>query len=155
MLAERGRLDEARHELDLAAGEGFATLPKDVNWLSTLAEAAEVAAIVGSNPHAETLYALLAPYAQLNVVEGRAIYCYGTVAYYLGLLAASLGRLPAAVEHLESARACHERMDAGPLLYRTLQRQAQTLLRSDRDDDRRRAGEIAHEALMVARAIGM
>jgi hypothetical protein len=42
-----------------------------------MAEASEVAAIIGSAEHADALYELLLPSVELTVLEGRASYCYG------------------------------------------------------------------------------
>ena len=46
-------------------------------------------------------------------------------------------------------------MRAGPLLCRTLYRHAEAMRQSDRDEDRRRAEELAHDAVAVARRVGM
>ena len=47
-----------------------------------------------------------------TVVSGAAITFKGAVAYYLGLLAALLGRTAAAASHLEQSIAIHDRLGA-------------------------------------------
>lgn len=155
ILAERGVLDEAQAELDHIAAEGFRALPKDVNWLSTLAEVAEICALLGDGARASEAYELLLPYAALNILEGRAIYCYGSAAHYLGLLAATASRWHAAAQHYGAAIEFHRAARARPLLCRSLCGYAEALSHRGDPGDEERARQIAADALATASDVGM
>jgi hypothetical protein len=100
ILAGRGEHDRARSELEIAVTGGPAF---DANWLSTQAECAEAAVLLGDPTHAEVLYARLAPYSGRPVTAGRAVTSYGAVDRHLGGLAELLGRPDDAVRHLRAA----------------------------------------------------
>lgn len=155
ILAERGVLDEAQVELDRIAAAGFRDVPKDVNWLSTLAEVAEICALLGDGARATDAYELLLPYAPLNILEGRAIYCYGSAAHYLGLLAATASRWDAAARHYEAAIEFHRGLRARPLLCRSLCGYAEALSQKGGPGDQEGARRIAAEALATASDLGM
>ena len=151
--AELGHHGEAGDELQRFAGNGFADISKDANWLFSLACLAEVAAHVGDTTAAAALYELLLPYAGHNVVVGYATACCGSVARQLGVLAATLGRFDEGAGHFEEALAMNARMHARPSLVRTRHGYAQMLMaRGDRVD---RARDLLEEAHGTAREIGM
>lgn len=114
--ADLGRLEEARESFDALAVDQFRALPRDVNWLNAMDELAQVCAALGDREHAATLYALLLPYADQNVVVAFADACEGSVSRYLGLLATTAGRWDAAARHFEAALAMNQRIRARPLL---------------------------------------
>lgn len=119
LYCELGRPADARRELEHLAGDAFAAVPREGNWLMSLTLLAEVCAVLGDIRHAGTLYELLLPYARRNAVAAFLAACNGSVAYYLGLLATVLGRWEAAHRHFEDALAAHERMGARPFVART------------------------------------
>ena len=106
MLADAGRTEDVRARLD-AHGEAIRTMPMDSEWLSTLAQLAQLIAGIGGHPLAEWAYGALLPYRGLFGVEGIGAACWGSVERPLGLLAASLGRTLEAVEHFDAAVAAH------------------------------------------------
>src|SRR6185437_4189862 len=65
VFAATGRDDEARRASDIVAADDFATVPRDMNWLSTIASAAEVCATLGDPQRARTVRSLLERYAEL------------------------------------------------------------------------------------------
>jgi hypothetical protein len=67
--------------------------------LELLAAAAIVCAAVGSQPQREWVYARLEPHAGLHAVIGGCAAYHDAVDYYLGLLAAALGRTEQAAQH--------------------------------------------------------
>jgi eukaryotic-like serine/threonine-protein kinase len=111
--AERGELDEARAAFAELAADGFASLPRAVNWHAAC-EAAEACALLGERWAAGPLLDILGPHAELNPVLGRGVGCYGPVSFYLGRLTATVDRFADAVEHFEAALAACERMGARP-----------------------------------------
>ncbi|MFZ0091613.1 MAG: tetratricopeptide repeat protein, partial [Solirubrobacteraceae bacterium] len=103
LLLETGRLDEARAELAPLAADRFASVARDGDWMVTAALAAELAAALGEVDFAATLYDLMLPFADTNVVIGLGAACLGATNRYLGLLALSLERVADAVAHLRRA----------------------------------------------------
>ena len=120
LLAELGRLDEAREAFEVLAGEGFDALPRDANWLIGVTLLAEVCGALGDGERAGALYELLEPYAGRNVIVGRAATCNGSASRLLGILAAASGRWELAERHFADALAMHERMGTRPWQARTL-----------------------------------
>ena len=88
---ELGRSREARLAFDALAAEEFAALPRDGEWLFCLSLLSEVSAALGDAAAAAVLHRLLLPYAHLNAMAAGEV-AIGSVARYLGLLAATAGR---------------------------------------------------------------
>lgn len=114
VLVESGRGTEAALELArllpaVLAGSG----PR---WLGAVADLAIVAARCDVPTSAAPLYEALLPYQGRLVVWGGANTVTGPVDYYLGRLAASLGRAEDAVRHVDNAIAQAERIGALPWL---------------------------------------
>ena len=114
VLVESGRDAEAAPELArllpaVLAGSG----PR---WLGAVADLAAVAVRCGVPESAAALYEALLPYQGRLVVWGGANTVTGPVDYYLGRLAACLGRAEDAVRHLDEAIARAERIGALPWL---------------------------------------
>lgn len=116
---EIGREERASKELDKLAADGFAGLPRDINWLPAMAWLALAAGRLEAADHAATLYALLEPSAERCVVTGHPIFCLGSASHHLGVLARTMGRPDLACAHLEVASATNERMRAPALLAHT------------------------------------
>jgi DNA-binding SARP family transcriptional activator/tetratricopeptide (TPR) repeat protein len=150
ILAELGRRDEAHEELDRAAPNGLRTVPRDMNWLATLAELAQTCALLDDAARAAEGHELLLPYAGLNIIDARAIYCYGSAAHYLGLYASTIGRSRQACEHYEIALRFNRSIRAWPHLCHTLVAYAKTLLTTHVAADRAHAAKLAAEAAEIA-----
>ncbi len=161
VLAELGREDEARRELEHLAADDFDDIPRDALWLVAMALLAELCALLDDRPRARRLYDLLVPYDGRNVVALGAAYL-GPVARYLGLLAMTAGESERALGHLETARAAAERMGARPTIVLTAHDAAEVLVRRGGPGDvgagagtagRRRARRFAprHDARRRAR----
>jgi hypothetical protein len=114
-----GRLAEARAVLDRSADQ-LAAAPRDSEWLTLLAQLADLCARLGGHPLAGWLYDTLLPYAELWSVDGIAAYAHGPVHRQLGTLAALLGRADKAAEHFTSALAANRAAGADLLAARTL-----------------------------------
>ncbi len=150
--AESGRPEEARLLLDAFAARGFADLPRDANFLTSLVTCAQVAHLLRATDHAATLYASLLPYADCHVSVGFAAGTYGACARYLGLLAATLGRLDDAARHFEDALAANTILGSRPLAAHTKHEYATVLILRH---ERSRAETLLEEARHTAEQLGL
>jgi hypothetical protein len=138
VLAEIGREEEARRELEHLAAADFDDIPRDALWLVAMSLLAELCAQLDDQPRARRLYELLVPYEGRNVISMGAAYL-GPVARYLGLLAMTIGETERALGHLETARAAAERMGARPTIVLTALDAAEVLARRSAPGDANRA----------------
>jgi tetratricopeptide (TPR) repeat protein len=152
---ELGRGAEAREGFELIAEPGFDALPRDANWLIAVTLLSEICAALGDASRAEQLYELLRPYANRNVVVGRAATCNGSASRLLGMLAATMGVHETAEGHFIEALAMHERMGTRPWTVRTQVAYAELLLSRRRRGDHGRASELLQAAGMTAGELGM
>lgn len=156
LAAAAGRAAEARAELDRLAARGFAELPRDGNWFNAMEQLVQTCAILADDTHAAPLYELLSPYAERTLVVGAAAVCYGSTAYYLGVLAALLRRWPEATRHFEDAVRVNVLLGARPAVAHTQQAYAEMLLARREPGDVERALELlgcagdSFEALAMA-----
>jgi tetratricopeptide (TPR) repeat protein len=127
LLARSGGLDEARAAFDAASralepapGCGPERRAGCGAWLDLATDLAEAAAILGDPGRAATVTRALARTALPSVVIGRGWVCKGSTARYRGLLAAALGRWDEADREYRAATELQRRLEAGPLLARTL-----------------------------------
>jgi tetratricopeptide (TPR) repeat protein len=154
LLAQQGRMAEARHELATVSASGFAS-QRNVHWLAGMSLLAAASTSLGDTERAAVLYEQLAPYASLVVVVGGAFACLGSVSHYLGGLAATLGRLEQAIRHYQDALTVHHRMGARPWVATTELAWARMLLAHGAPGDRPRADELLADARRTAEEIDM
>ena len=154
VLAETGRVGQARRELDELAERTLREIPRGTTWLPTLALLAELCALIGDVPRARTLYELLVPFEGRNVVSIGAAYL-GPVARYLGLLATTIGADEWALGHLETARSAAARMGARPTAVLTALDAAEVLTRRDLPGDAERAAALVRSVAREAERLGM
>ncbi|MDQ7806444.1 hypothetical protein Q5425_22110 [Amycolatopsis sp. A133] len=103
---------------------------------------------------AEILYDLLLPHAPyLLRVNQLGVGCSGPVAYFLWLLAVTLGRTDDAVRHLEAAVAIDERIGAPVFAAQARSKPAECLETRGLGQDRQRAGELRCQADTVMRTL--
>ena len=150
ILAELGRLDEAREMLASVAADGFAALPFDVNWPSAIGECAEACILLGEARFAEPLYELIVPYEGRPLTAGRAICTYGSCSRHLGGLAALIGRPDDAVAYYEDAIRRDLAAGLRPWVVRSRRALARTLQATGQG---RRAQAVAATAATEARAL--
>jgi hypothetical protein len=115
---ESGAPDRARALLDKLAGGGLATLPRDVEWLATVAILTEVAAGTGSLDLAAEGVDLLTPFAGRAVLVAGAVALIGVVDDTLRIACTALGRDADAARWGRSAAACYQRLGAAWWLRR-------------------------------------
>ena len=138
VLLETGAESDARSEFEQLADEDFRGIPRDTNWLATLAVAASLCVRLGDARRMRILYDMLLPYTGRNVnffVQS----CLGPVAYYLGMLATALSRYQEAEKHFRQALELNLAMNASLFAAYTQREHARMLLARDGPGDREQA----------------
>ncbi|MGH3775153.1 MAG: ATP-binding protein [Pseudonocardiaceae bacterium] len=148
------RSDEARVVFQKLIADDFASRPYNVNWLTGMALSAEVCAELGDVHGATVLSRLLTPYADQFVTSGP-VSCYGSVARYLGRLAATMGRFDEAGAHFAAAAAAHARIGASAWLALTQLDWANLLLTRQSHGDVQMATKLLGQALDTARQLAL
>ncbi len=92
-LSEAGELDEAREIFESAARHGFATIPRDLNWVVTFQLLGLIAINLDDRPRALEILELLRPYGELDGTHGSGYASYGPVGRVVGGLALLGGEL--------------------------------------------------------------
>lgn len=153
---ERGDHEAARRAVWLLA-ERMPEQPRSGLWLPGLALTALVAAHFDDADAASRLYPVLLPYADrvVSMNMEHPVICFGSSAFYLGLLAAATSRWAEAVDHFEAAIGIHGRLGADPLLARTRYEYARMLLRRGQAADWGHARELLDRAAATVRTLGM
>ena len=154
-LAQGGRTDEARAELDEIVAGNVDTLPRDLFRYFGLAVLADVAATVGAIEPASALYELLAPQAGRCIVLSYGSATVGAADRLRGMLAGMMQMWDEAERHFEDAIDLNARMGARIWLARTHLSYAQMLCRRMRPGDREKAMALVQQALEAAQDIGM
>jgi tetratricopeptide (TPR) repeat protein len=152
MHSELGRAAEARAELERFMPTDRLDLRNDYTRLQAATYLTETCAYLGDAARAARLYEQLLPYERHCVVVAYGIACFGSVARYLGLLAATIGDRVAAGRHYENAMSVNLRMRARPFLARTQHDYARLLLKAGEID---KARGLLGAALETARELGM
>ncbi|SDY98965.1 hypothetical protein SAMN05421504_108153 [Amycolatopsis xylanica] len=101
--ATAGDLRTARGALARFRGDDFAAQPRSSSWLIGMNGVAEAAFLLGDSEIAARVYELLAPYAWLPVMGGRAIVCVGSAHQALGVAAVTFGDTGRAIGHFRAA----------------------------------------------------
>jgi tetratricopeptide (TPR) repeat protein len=153
-LVENGRAEEARALLDALAPDDFTALRRDYLYPASLAWLAKTATALRDAEHSRTLYRLLLPFADCNVVVYSSG-CLGSAHRYLALLAATAGDVEGMFRHFEAALEMNARMGARPALANTQHELARCLLAIGRPGDRERAHSLLAAARETAAACGL
>ncbi|HEY3716673.1 MAG TPA: AAA family ATPase [Jatrophihabitantaceae bacterium] len=149
----------AQGDRDTAAGllerlrPVLASMPVDTRWLPAVQDASRLAAAFGDRDVATWCRDRLLPYAGYYV--GSVSGYRGSVAHALALLDAALGDLEAADGRFAAAEAAETRIGAPGELAVVRIAHARLLAERDAAGDRRRARELAEQAAVTARQLGM
>ncbi|MEA2565375.1 MAG: eukaryotic-like serine/threonine-protein kinase, partial [Actinomycetota bacterium] len=108
IYAELDRPVEARAYFEDLAAADFADMPRDGNWLGSIAMASLACAYLRDFRRAALLYDLLEPYEQRCIVVHAGGFSLGSAATFLGILAGTLGRFEEAARLFETAMAANE-----------------------------------------------
>jgi DNA-binding SARP family transcriptional activator/tetratricopeptide (TPR) repeat protein len=148
-LCESGQIDRAWPELEPLLSQGFGAMPYDGDWLSGITLLCDVCAALNVQTHLPELYAALLPHEGVNAVAGIGTMCFGSVARYLGKLAAALGRVPEAERHFERALEVNRALRSPVLVAHTQLDWAEALGHGAR------AERMVDEAAQVAEELGL
>jgi tetratricopeptide (TPR) repeat protein len=143
-----GRPVEAQAALAAVVAAGLDRSRTDMMWLCGRCGLLAAAAVAGDRETAQVLYDELVPFAPRWAVINPGIMVLGAVDHFLGVGAAFLGRLDAAVDHLRRAARAHEDEEAAALALLSLHELAAVLARMD---DPRHAGELEAVGDRIAR----
>jgi DNA-binding winged helix-turn-helix (wHTH) protein len=135
---------------EIAAGD-FAPIPRNLRWIATLAEIAQLAADLADERRAALLRALLAPYADRHAVMPLAILYGGPLRFALARLAETLARPDEAGEHYAAALAGCEALHADPMRARVALQAGRFWL----GREKQRGLALLEESARGAAALGM
>ena len=153
-LTEEGRHTEAREIFETIAQRGFAAIPRNVTWLTTVSFLAETCAALADAARAAALYDLLRPFAGRNVILAPML-ALGAADHYLGLLAATFGRWDHAARHFRDAVALNARIGTRQWLARTQLAYAELLDTHGTAEPAAQARQLAQEAEATANALAL
>ena len=152
LYSETDQLDKARPVFE-ALVDQLDDVPREASWPRAVAQAALTCARLGDRARAAVLVDLLAPYSDQMICTGLS--WVGSVAHYVGVLAAMLGRLEEADATLARAESAHARVPAPTWLARTRVERARVLLSRRAPGDVDRARELLGQALDTAGQYGL
>lgn len=136
------------HGVDLAA------LPRSGSWLVTMYGIVEAACLLDDADTAASAYPLLAPHADLPMVVGLGMTCFGSTHHALGVAALTMGEVDRAVEHFRLAIRRNLAIGHWPAVIASRTRYAQALRRratpADLDLAQRELDRAAHESAALA-----
>jgi class 3 adenylate cyclase len=155
VLVEMGNHEAAIPIFDELATTGFAHPPNNVGWLMFTTECAWVCARLGRTDCVPRLRSMLEPYPDQLILGGFGGWVTGPVAFYLAMLATTIGDWPEADAQFAAAAATHERITAPTSLARTRLEWARMLLARSAPGDPERAHDLLRQALVTARALGL
>jgi hypothetical protein len=152
---ELGNEAQARRHLEVLARDRFAAIPRDAVWCAGLSFVARTCNAVGDAGTSATVYELLSPLGDDRIVFVTPSLCLGFNGYYLGLLAATTGRLDDAERHYRAVLARHADFVAPGWEAHARHAYGRMLLARDRTGDRELAAELLGHARSTARMLGL
>ena len=150
---QAGRPEAARELIEAMSENGFASTPRDSNFIARLGQVAHVVAELGDAELAARVEAVLAPYEDFWVVLGPAACTLGPIAYGLGAMRLLQDRPVEAAASFERALELARAMRARPYEARSQAGLAAALRRLGGDESR--AAELEAQAATTARELGM
>jgi tetratricopeptide (TPR) repeat protein len=153
IYANTGKADEARTLLDPVAAGDFEEIPREMLWLTTIVQWAEVAADIGHTEAAAKLYPILEPWS--DQFPCMSIATWLPVAHYLGLLATTLGRWDDAERHFARSLELEEGLETPVFAACTRLAWGAMLLRRGAAEDAERARALVEGARETARELGI
>jgi tetratricopeptide (TPR) repeat protein len=152
-LAVLGRGASPRRAFEALTAGGLAEVPRDGEWLPTVALLVRAAARLGDARRASELGELLAPFTERAVIAGRGAICLGPVSRFAGIAAATAGRGEEAIGLLEHALAMSRRWGAEPMVAGIRLELAEVLERSGVAGHVERSRELRGESLKAVRRL--
>jgi DNA-binding winged helix-turn-helix (wHTH) protein/tetratricopeptide (TPR) repeat protein len=154
VLAEIGKTDEAM-ELLAKYTDDPDVIPVDVNYWVTLSDLAEACSILDDRERAPVLYDRYVPHRPYHVVVPGCSLYMGPSEHYLGMLAATMGRIDLAIEHFEAAIAACMTVGAGAWKVRAELECARARFTRGKAEDRERGELHLRTAIATAERSGM
>jgi class 3 adenylate cyclase/tetratricopeptide (TPR) repeat protein len=148
-LIESGREGQAR---EMALAVDLQSIPLELSWPQAMILWAMVCCRLRIADRAGELYELVTPFS--DRLAGNVVCTFGTFAWTLGTLAATLERWESAEDHFAAAAAIEERLGAPLFLARTRANWAQTLIARGRSEDLGRAQAMLAQANDTAERLG-
>ncbi|MBA3652645.1 MAG: AAA family ATPase [Actinobacteria bacterium] len=155
VLAEDGRAEEARVELDEVGAHGFRDYAYDANWPTAMGLIADAVFLTDARQHADAAFELLRPFEDRFVAVGQCAEWYGSISRLLGNLSSVMGEYERAIAYFERGIDADGLRGAVRMAIRGQWALAHTLLRRDGDGDTHRAAQIVADALPRADALGL
>jgi hypothetical protein len=134
---------------------GGITAARGLGRLVTLVNLAAVCARLGDTEHVDELTTALAPYTGQLIVSSWGTACLGAADRYLGMLAATGGRLAEAEPLFEAGLTLEQSVGSAPLAARTRVAYARALVRLGDAAAVRRAAPLLDAAGHTAQRLGM
>jgi DNA-binding CsgD family transcriptional regulator len=154
--AALGRNDDARTWFEPVAENRFAALHRDERHrLFCLALMGETSVLLDDTARAADVYELLLPFADRCITRNALMHCLGSAEYYLGRLAAALGRMEQAEQHFSRSLEANTRLGAYLFVAYTQHAWAGMLHARDAPGDRAQALMLVDQALATARELGL
>lgn len=151
--AQAGRPEQAGALIEAMSADGFATTPRDSNFIARLGQVAHVVAELGDAELAARVEPQLAPYEDVWVVLGPAATTLGPIAYGVGEMRLLLDRPAEAAASFELALERSRAMRARPYIARSQAGLASALRGCG--GDAARADALAAAAAATAAELGM
>jgi AAA ATPase domain/Adenylate and Guanylate cyclase catalytic domain len=148
-LIESGREDEAR---EMLLAEDLQSTPWDSAWTMPMILWAVVCSRLGVVDRAGKLYELMAPFS--GQIAALPSMVFGSFAWVLGMLAATLERYEQAERHFAAAAEIEQCLGAPLLLARTHAAWARALIARGRPEDLNRAQRMLDQAEETAVCLG-
>ena len=151
---DAGQPERARELFETFAASNFEIVPRDMFWLTAITVLAEACALLGDADRARTLYAMLAPYAELNVQVGAAC-CFGSTLRFMAEVAGAMGDWDAMERDFERALELNAAWNNRPVIALTQLEYVVWLRKRGAPGDAERAAALEAEATATADELGM
>jgi tetratricopeptide (TPR) repeat protein len=144
--------DDARRAMEGSIVDDVLNAPLCLRGMAWLAEACFA---LGDATHAAALYPALLPHAEYNAMTPASDYTGGSVTYYLGLLATTMGHWAEAERHFVDSLRMNEQRGIRPYFAYTQYAYAAMLVQRGEPGDREHALDLVDQTLAGAKAMGM
>lgn len=123
--AQVGDAPAAASALAALCGSDLGNLARSSSWLVTMYGVVEAAYLLNETDVAARAYELLSPWAELPMVGGLGMTCFGSTEHALGVASVALGQLDRAIDHLRAAVKHNLALSHRPAVLASRQRLAQ------------------------------
>lgn len=130
-----GDISAAASSLAGLCGSDLGSLPRSSSWLVTMNGIVEAAYLTDDVEIAVAAYDLLCPYAQLPMLGGLGITCFGSTEQALGVACLTGRRIDQAIAHLQAAVRHNLALGHWPAVVSSRQRLAHAYAVRGRDED--------------------